>query len=135
MFPKTIVLCQCYRIGFINFFYRAFLCILAYFYSSTSRIVTFFTAIYFFQIDNSGPLISHFFKITNHQSIIFLKLSIYIQIVIRLASIHRLSICIIDLPTTGKYTNRDITQVPNPTNYCKYIHKQEHPGSKPYLLL
>jgi hypothetical protein len=30
-----------------------------------------------------------------------LKTSIYIQIVIRWASIHRLSICIIDLPTTG----------------------------------
>jgi hypothetical protein len=29
-----------------------------------------------------------------------LKTSIYIQIVIRWASIHRLSICIIDLPTT-----------------------------------
>jgi hypothetical protein len=32
-----------------------------------------------------------------------LKTSIYIQIVIRWASIHRLSICIIDLPTTAKY--------------------------------
>jgi hypothetical protein len=31
-----------------------------------------------------------------------LKTSIYIQIVIRWASIHRLSICIIDLPTTDK---------------------------------
>jgi hypothetical protein len=31
-----------------------------------------------------------------------LKTSIYIQIVIRWASIHRLSICIIDLPTTGE---------------------------------
>jgi hypothetical protein len=30
-----------------------------------------------------------------------LKTSIYIQIVIRWASIHRLSICIIDLPTTA----------------------------------
>jgi hypothetical protein len=85
---------------FYKLFYRAFLCILAHFDSWTSRIVTFFTAIYFYQIDNSGSLISHFFKITNHGSIIFLKLSIYIQIVIRLASIHRLSICIIDLPTT-----------------------------------
>ncbi len=95
-----MVFCQCYRIGFINFFYSAFLCILAYFDSSTSRIVTFFTAIYLYQIDNSGPLISPFIKITNQRSIIFLKLLIYIQIVIRLASIHRLSICIIDLPTT-----------------------------------
>ncbi len=49
---------------------------------------------------NIRPLISHFLKITNHWSI-FLKISIYIQIVIRLASIHRLSIFIIDLPTTG----------------------------------
>jgi hypothetical protein len=32
-----------------------------------------------------------------------LKTSIYIQIVIRWASIHRLSICIIDLPTTENY--------------------------------
>jgi hypothetical protein len=32
-----------------------------------------------------------------------LKTSIYIQIVIRWASIHRLSICIIDLPTTVIY--------------------------------
>jgi hypothetical protein len=31
-----------------------------------------------------------------------LKTSIYIQIVIRWASIHRLSICIIDLPTTAE---------------------------------
>jgi hypothetical protein len=34
-----------------------------------------------------------------------LKTSIYIQIVIRWASIHRLSICIIDLPTTDKRYN------------------------------
>jgi hypothetical protein len=33
-----------------------------------------------------------------------LKTSIYIQIVIRWASIHRLSICIIDLPTTDDNT-------------------------------
>jgi hypothetical protein len=33
-----------------------------------------------------------------------LKTSIYIQIVIRWASIHRLSICIIELPTTANYT-------------------------------
>jgi hypothetical protein len=32
-----------------------------------------------------------------------LKTSIYIQIVIRWASIHRLSICIIDLPTTAVF--------------------------------
>ena len=51
-----------------------------------------------------GPLISHIFRITNHRSLFFLKTSIYIQIVIRWASIHRLSICIIDLPTTGKTT-------------------------------
>jgi hypothetical protein len=35
-----------------------------------------------------------------------LKISIYIQIVIQLASIHRLSICIIDLPTTD--SNHDV---------------------------
>ncbi len=51
-----------------------------------------------------GPLISHIFRITNHRSLFFLKTSIYIQIVIRWASIHRLSICIIDLPTTVVYT-------------------------------
>ncbi len=49
-----------------------------------------------------GPLISHIFRITNHQSLFLLKTSIYIQIVIRWASIHRLSICIIDLPTTAE---------------------------------
>ncbi len=48
-----------------------------------------------------GPLISHIFRITNHRSLFLLKTSIYIQIVIRWASIHRLSICIIDLPTTA----------------------------------
>jgi hypothetical protein len=47
-----------------------------------------------------GPLISHIFRITNHRLLFFLKTSIYIQIVIRWASIHRLSICIIELPTT-----------------------------------
>ncbi len=47
-----------------------------------------------------GPLISHIFRITNHRSLFLLKTSIYIQIVIRWASIHRLSICIINLPTT-----------------------------------
>ncbi len=50
---------------------------------------------------NIGPLISHFFKITNHRSLFFLKISIYIKIIIRLVSIHPLSICIIDLPTTA----------------------------------
>jgi hypothetical protein len=50
-----------------------------------------------------GPLISHIFRITNHRSLFLLKTLIYIQIVIRWASIHRLSICIIDLPTTGKW--------------------------------
>ena len=50
-----------------------------------------------------GPLISHIFRITNHRSLFLLKTSIYIQIVIRWASIHRLSICIIDLPTTDWY--------------------------------
>jgi len=48
-----------------------------------------------------GPLISHIFRITNHRSLFLLKTSIYIQIVIRWASIHRLSICIIVLPTTA----------------------------------
>ncbi len=52
-----------------------------------------------------GPLISHIFTITNHWLLIFLKILIYIQIVIRLALIHRLSICIIDLPTTA-FNNR-----------------------------
>jgi hypothetical protein len=50
------------------------------------------------------------FKITNHRSIFLLKISIYIQIVIRLASIHRLSICIIDLPTSAIF-NKNSTAI------------------------
>jgi hypothetical protein len=62
----------------------------------------FFVRYFFVKSIKIGPLISHIFRITNHRSLFLLKTSIYIQIVIRWASIHRLSICIIDLPTTGR---------------------------------
>ncbi len=60
------------------------------------------------------PLISHIFRITNHRSLFFLKTSIYIQIVIRWASIHRLSICIIELPTTEDYS----PALPSSSEHC-----------------
>ena len=92
---------------------------MTYFDCSIFKIVTFFTAIYFSQIDNIGPLISHFLKITNHRSIFFLKISIYIQIVIRLASIHRLSICIIDSPTCANdYQTMSTIFVVEVPGYC-----------------
>ena len=73
-----------------------------YFDCSIIKIATFLLRYIFLKSINIGPLILHCFRITNQLSIIFLKTSIYIQIVIRWASIHRLSICIIDLPTTAK---------------------------------
>ena len=82
------------------------MCILTYFDCSIFKIVTFLLRYIFLKSINIGPLISHCFRITNQLSIIFLKTSIYIQIVIRWASIHRLSICIIDLPTTGFWATR-----------------------------
>jgi hypothetical protein len=76
---------------------RDFFCILTYFGSSMILLVRYI----FVKSIKIGLLISHIFRITNHRTLFFLKIWIYIQIVIRLASIHRLSICIIDLPTTG----------------------------------
>jgi hypothetical protein len=75
-----------------------------YFDCSIIKIATFLLRYIFLKSINIGPLISHCFRITNQRSIFFLKTSIYIQIVIRWASIHRLSICIIVLPTTDKKT-------------------------------
>ncbi len=57
-----------------------------------SKSLLFLLRYIFLKSINIGPLISHFSKITNHLLIFFLKVSIYIQIIIRLASIHRLSV-------------------------------------------
>ena len=89
-----------------TFDFLPFLCIFQYFDCSIIKIATFLLRYIFLKSINIGPLISHCFRITNQLSIIFLKTSIYIQIVIRWASIHRLSICIIVLPTTDKWTSR-----------------------------
>ncbi len=48
---------------------KRFYCIFTYFGSS----MTLFSAIYFCQIDEIGPLISHIFRITNHRSLFFWK--------------------------------------------------------------
>ena len=84
-----------------TFDFLPFLCIFSILTVRFSKLLLFLLRYIFLKSINIGPLILHCFRITNQRSIIFLKTSIYIQIVIRWASIHRLSICIIDLPTTA----------------------------------
>ncbi len=82
-----------------------------YFDCSIIKIATFLLRYIFLKSINIGPLILHCFRITNQRSIIFLKTSIYIQIVIRWASIHRLSICIIVLPTTENWNVVSVSEL------------------------
>jgi hypothetical protein len=63
-----------------------------------------------------------------------LKTSIYIQIVIRWASIHRLSICIIDLPTTG-FTKSYDSEKAWPSINHSFLFVLQYPASDEFLAL